>query len=1440
MPSTQQLLTQALDHHRQGRLDHAREVYRKLLQRDPTHADALHLLGLVCYQQGDASGGADYVRRAIRLNPRAPDYHSNLGQFYFSLGRLDDAIQSFEQALALEQDHPEACFNLANTWHSLGRFADAAALLEKYLCRRPADPGAHNNLGNALRALGRTADALDHYQQALRHRPDYPEAHLNLAVVLGDLGRHQEALDSAHRALRLRPAFAEAENQCGLALNGLGRPAEALAHFETALRLGPNYAEAHNNLGVALEALGRFEEARAAFGRALEAAPEFLEARGNLANLLQAEGRHDEAAVRYRELLALRPGWAPVWNNLGNALADLGRYPEALAAYQEALRLAPRYAAAATNLGNALRRQGRYQEARGWHEKALALEPGSVETLNNLGVLLADMNQPAEAMACLEKALAIQPAYADAMLSLANVCRDTARLEEAVARLRRALQLRPRHAHAWNNLGVCLVEQGLAEEAIECHRKALAIQPNYPQAESNLLLDLHYLEALPPERICEEHRNWGRRHMAAVAPRSQLPGNSPDPDRPLRVGYVSADFRRHSVASFLEPVIASHDRARFEVFCYAHAPRPDRVTARFRDLAGARWRDVAPLTNEGLADLIRDDGIDILLDLGGHTSHSRLLAFAHRPAPVQITWLGYFNTTGLEAIAYRITDPWADPPGQTDSLHVEKLVRLPGGFSCYGAPTETVPVGPLPSLGGAPFTFGSFNNQAKIGPGVVAAWAQILRGTPGSRLLLKNRALGDPAARGRLEAAFEAHGIGADRLMLAGVTAGLEEHLAVYGRIDLALDTFPFNGATTTCEALWMGAPVVALAGRAHVGRVGVSILARLGLDEFIARSPEQYIALAVSAAGRRSDLAALRAGLRERLRRSPVMDAAGFTASLEAAYRRLWRHWCAGYHNGLGVILEDAGRRDAARSSFERALDIDPDYAEAHNNRANLDQLEGRLDEAAGGYRRALELDPAYAAPRANFPRCLHEIGNRHHRQQRYDEAAGAYQEALALQPDFPEARFNLGVTRMAQNRLAEARGAYEAALRAKPDYAEAHNNLANVLLALGEPEAALEGFGRAIAARPDYLDARYNLGAALQDRDRFEEAAAVYLDLLRRQPDHGDTHNNLGGIALASNRLEEAIGHYRRALEVAPNHPEAAWNLGLAHLTRGDFEPGWEGYRKRLDQKTFPARDFAVPPWNGEPLEAKTVLLWAEQGLGDTIQFVRYAAAVRARGARVILECQPRLETLLEGAAGVDQVIAKGDPLPAFDCHAPLLELPRLLGTRLESIPAGAPYLGVPEDLRARWRSVVHQHPGRRVGLCWSANPHNVKGRKRSLPFECLAPLASLAGVTLVSLQREPPPASEPPLVVLESEQTSVLDSAAIIASLDLILSVDTMIAHLAGALARPVWTLLPHAADWRWMLDRDDSPWYPTMRLFRERRPGGWPELIERVIHQLRPLL
>jgi predicted O-linked N-acetylglucosamine transferase (SPINDLY family) len=538
---------------------------------------------------------------------------------------------------------------------------------------------------------------------------------------------------------------------------------------------------------------------------------------------------------------------------------------------------------------------GRLTEAESLYRELLAQDGTAADLWNNLGILLSELKRPAEAAAALRNALVLRPDYDKPWVGLGSAAFGD-RLDEAVRCWTRAIRLEPRQeAGLWFNLGVVRQMRGEAAEAAALFDRAEALKPDDPRVASQRLLCLNYLD-LSGERLLAEHRRFDERFGDRSGDRTPAAphANPPDPEKRLRIGYLSVEFREHLGAYFLPPLFEAADRGRFEIVCYSILPdaHADAYTARFKAQADG-WRTIGHLDDDALAAQIRADGIDILVDLAGHSGLNRLPMLARRPAPVQVTWLGYPNGTGMASVGYRIVDPVSDPIGPTDAHAVETLVRLPAPFLCFRPPVSAPSVVPLPAGATGTVTFGSFNKLSKITDGTVALWAEVLRRVPDSRLLLKDRPLSDPGTAAMMRARFAAAGIDPARLDLVGFIRDAAGHLGAYNRIDIALDPHPYNGTITTCDTLWMGAPLVTLAGGRHAARVGASLMTAIGLPELVAATPDHYVEIAAGLAGDLTRLMRLRMGLRERLRASALCDEARFMRNLETAYRLMWRRWC-------------------------------------------------------------------------------------------------------------------------------------------------------------------------------------------------------------------------------------------------------------------------------------------------------------------------------------------------------------------------------------------------------------------------------------------------------------------------------------------------------------------------------------------------------------------
>lgn len=563
-------------------------------------------------------------------------------------------------------------------------------------------------------------------------------------------------------------------------------------------------------------------------------------------------GRLAEAEKGYRAILTLEPEHADSLHLLGVLALQTGNLDAALALVQRAVDLRPDAPACRNNLGQVLERLGRDDEAARCYEAAIELDPGYAEAHNNLGLIRHRHD----------------------------------RLTEADALYRKAIELDERYAEPHTNRGNLLKDGGEIGAALDCYRRAIELRPDLSALHSNLLLAVHYDPGYSPADLCREHRAWAERHAAPLETARRPHENAREPDRRLRIGYVSGDFREHAVARFLLPLLQHHDRRQIEVFAYSDVTRPDAVTDEVRQHVD-RWRDVATLSDDRLADLVREDAIDVLVDLAAHSAHNRLLTFARKPAPVAITYLAYCSTTGVGAIDYRVTDRFLDPPEQP-SHYTETSIHLPHCYWCYAAPVVESAFAATERCAGPP-TFGCLNNFAKVSDVTLGLWTRLLRRVPGARLLVYARAEGH---RNRVRRALRAAGIDESRAAFVGHQS-LADYLETYRLIDVALDPHPYGGGTTTCDALWMGVPVVSLAGRTAVSRAGTTLLSNVGLERLVARSEEAYVELAAALIQDSSELARLRQTLRRRLEDSPVMDTARFTADLEAAFRTVWRAWC-------------------------------------------------------------------------------------------------------------------------------------------------------------------------------------------------------------------------------------------------------------------------------------------------------------------------------------------------------------------------------------------------------------------------------------------------------------------------------------------------------------------------------------------------------------------
>lgn len=656
------------------------------------------------------------------------------------------------------------------------------------------------------------------------------------------------------------------------------------------LRIAPRHTNAMHFLGLARHQQGNLVDAAHLMAESIALNPGVAAYFGNFASLCSDLGWTTKAIECYRRLTVLAPNDPIPFLELGRLALSEQRTDEAAAALRDAARRAPDAVDVLAAIGELQHEAGFYADALTSLQRLHALAPDNPQALNHLGGVLAAIGRTDEAISCYRLAIARQPDMLAARNNLGLAYLANHELDKAEEAFRDAIRIDPAYARAYSNLGIALRLGGCLEESIASLRSAIRIAPSYAKAQHNLLFALNASEAASPAALAAEHRAFGERFEAAVAPPIAAPSVVADPDRKLRIAYVSGDLRKHPVGFFLEAIFAHHDPSRSEIFCYSSSPATDELTEALRCRTQA-WQDCSRLDDTALADRIRADRIDILVDLAGHTEHNRLLSFALKPAPVQATYLGYANTTGMRSIDFRLTDALADPPG-SESLSSEQLIRLPHSYFCYRPRPDAPAVQPPPARANGFVTFGACLNYAKASPTTHALWAAVLDAVAGSRLILRASGFTDAATRQRAGARFAALGIDAARLELLP-HAPFPRHLETYDRIDIGLDTFPFNLATNAVEALWQGVPFVTLAGDTSPARMGLSILTAAGLPELAASTRAEFVDIAVRLAANPDRLAELRASMRSRLAASPLLDGAAKARDLEAAYRSMWQTYC-------------------------------------------------------------------------------------------------------------------------------------------------------------------------------------------------------------------------------------------------------------------------------------------------------------------------------------------------------------------------------------------------------------------------------------------------------------------------------------------------------------------------------------------------------------------
>ncbi|UUX49028.1 tetratricopeptide repeat protein [Nisaea acidiphila] len=881
----QVLLQRAVSAHGAGNLAEAEGLYRQILAKSPGQPTALYLLGVVALQVGRPDVAAELIEQALKGRPDNAEAHYNLGNAYQALGRDQDAEHCFREAIRLQPDYAQAHYNLGTLRKASGSLEAAEKSFRAAVGHAPGLGQAWCNLGVVLDELGRTLEAVEAYRTGLKATPNLAEGHNNLGNALTRLERGEEALGCYREALSVNPLFGAAYRNLGTTLQTAGAGADAKAPFRKAILLEPGDAENCYNLGTAMEGSGGESEW---FRRALAIRPGYTAARYNLGTSYLAGLSFDQARRAFLEVVGQAPLHVQAWGNLGTVAQKLGELFLARSLYRKSLCLEPSQTGLLVNAitvqKDTLDLDGAMKLARG----GLAIDPLSPMLLGALG-LVWQARGDSRAEPLLRCAIIAAPDEVPQYLNLALALKENHKIQDAELPLRRARIIGPDEALVLGYLGLHLADATHFDEAFDLSTRAVERQPGNPDLHKMLLFFLHYIPELDSERFMAAYRRFDEEIGGPLRRHWRPHRNRRDQDKRIKLGYVGASYQRHSSTSFFLPLLRHHDHDRFEIYNYAfYSVRGDKFTEQMQALSD-HWVPTFGIGDHDLAERIRTDEIDILVDLAGHTKGNRLAVFAEKPAPVSMHWLDHGVTTGLSAIDYFLGDPVFTPEGSGEwfSENVWNLPRLVFPYEPLDTDTE---VAAAPALANGYVTFGIVSRSIRINENVIRLWSTILKQMPDTRIAVFSQSCRDPAVAEEFESRFAAFGVARERLNIGFCPKAADAH----AQIDILLDCFPHNAGVTFYECVYMGLPAVTLRGNPAIGTLGSSMLTQLGHPEWIAETEEDYVRIACDLASNIERLALQRRNLRQEMERSPLMDGPAFARDFENACRAMWANWCA------------------------------------------------------------------------------------------------------------------------------------------------------------------------------------------------------------------------------------------------------------------------------------------------------------------------------------------------------------------------------------------------------------------------------------------------------------------------------------------------------------------------------------------------------------------
>jgi protein O-GlcNAc transferase len=1458
----QQKLEEAYAHHSEGFTNQAKHLYEEILDIQPDNFDALYMLGLLAYESGKITDGLQILKKAMLAQPENAEVCCQIGNGFYKLGNLDDAIAYYQQAVKLNSSYTRAYYNLGIALHRTGDLDGAVDSLERAIALRGDDAKLLYHFGAVLQQQGKLQAALGKYQKALEIKPNFVKASRALVNVVASIQEFAN-VPMTETPSNLTQLDRKGGGPTQTGLSNLDQNQENIESIDRTQKLEqlkqlflsePKSADLHRQIGDIQQQLGNFEVAIASYQQATEIDPELIAAHFALADLFLKLNQPQAVAHYCQQVIALNPLCAEAHWMYGVALTQINSLDKAIEQLHQAIAFKPDYADAFSSLGAIYVLQGKLNEAIAYLQRGLDLAPNSVELLYNLAGALKHKEKWDEALALYQRITKIEPDYALAYQKCGEILAEDNQTEEAIAYFQKLLAYQRDNPIANRFCKLILpvlynsaeeidywryrFEQGL-QKYIDSYD--LSTEKSQKLALAGIGYCTNFYLTYQAKNDLELQRQYAefvQRVMAANYPQWTQSIEMPQlkEGEKIRIGYISPNLKGHAGVAWSLGWLRHRDRSKFEVYSYFTGKFPDETTTDFQ-AESDYFRHISDHIDE-ICQQVRQDNLHILVfpDIGMDAQSLKLAVL--RLAPIQCACWGHPITSGSPNIEYFLSGDLMEP--ENAELHYsETLIRLPKLGFCY----------PKPQLPNARKTRKDFNipedaivylacqSFFKYLPQYDRIFVEIALRVPNAKFVFLCRSTQHihNQFKQRLHKAFAIEGLDVDQFCIMLPKQTGDDYLSVHLASDIFLDSIGWSGGNTSLEAIASGLPIVTLPGEFMRGRHTYAMLKILVMEDTIAQNEAEYIGIAVRLA---QDLDWRRDVVeRMRSRHGDLYEDTTCVRVLEDFYMAVTSPQKVEEILSEGISHQQAGRLEEARHLYRKILWQQPqDF--------NALYLSGTIAYRLGNNSDAIRYLQQTVFLRSDHAEAHKKLGDIFLEQDETEEAITAYQNALKYKPENFDARFNLANLLYQSGDSNGAAVQYEQVIAHNPDFVLAYSNLSAILHTQGKVEAAADYLRRALDIDPDLAEANYNMGTMLFKQGKSEAALPYLQKAVALNPKSAEAHNVLGNSLREQGQLNAAIECYKQAIALNPNYAEAHRNLGTALLTLGEFQQGLAEYEWRWQMPIVqqdPALSLIQPLWDGSDLAGESILVYSEQGYGDTIQFIRYLSLLRERNASVVVACPSPLVRLLSQMEGIEAISDRFDLLPTTKWRIPLMSLPRLFGTALESIPNRIPYISTPDSPVQDFRP-PHHHI--HVGIVWASKPGHLTASKRSCSFNLLPLIFNIPGIYFYSLQKDIP-SSDRHLLEAHHDQITDLshqigdfsDTASLISKMDLIITVDTAIAHLAGAMGKPVWVLLPHVADWRWMQVRDDSPWYPTMRLFRQKQAGNWEGVITRVAMDLR---